>query len=46
MYGYGAIWVGKEASSYGICKAAIKFDLPTLSEDESVVAAYLGSLTA
>ena len=41
MYGYGAIWVGKEASSYGICKAAIKFDLPTLSEDESVVAAYL-----
>ena len=41
MYGYGAIWVGNEASSYGICKAAIKFDLPTISEEETVIAAHL-----
>ncbi len=41
MYGYGAIWVGKEASSYGICKAAIKFDLPSISEEETVIAAHL-----
>ena len=46
MYQYGALYVGKEASSYGKLRGAMKFNLPTLDESDMVIQAnaYLSQL--
>ena len=41
MYQYGALYVGREASSYGSLRGAFKFALPTIDESNMVIAASI-----